>query len=76
MFIDFGFSTFLKEAPGQKVMTAFRGSINYCSKEMALCFSEKKARKVDLYHNDMACLTNTIDAYMVFFEDVEFKSAE
>ena len=64
VFIDFGFCTFLKETVGQKVMTTFRGSINYCSKEMTLCCSQKKARKVDLYYNDLVCLNNTIDAYM------------
>jgi serine/threonine protein kinase len=41
VFIDFGLSTMVPEALGEKSLTNFAGSINFCSKEMANAFWSK-----------------------------------
>ena len=56
VFIDFGLSTIVKEQIGFKTLSSFRGSMNFCSDEMAECYIKKTKKKVDLYYNDLHCL--------------------
>lgn len=63
VFIDFGLSRFVAEDLGEKSRTRFYGSINFCSADMAKCFSWANRSKdgwVDLYHNDLVCLEGSV----------------
>ena len=60
VFLDFGLSRLIKEKPGFKTKTNFRGTINYCSDEMKKCFMISTARFICLYENDQVCLKKTL----------------
>ena len=51
MFIDFGISSFQKEAIGYESEVTYRGTPEYCGPQMELLYHNKSG-KVDLYYND------------------------
>jgi serine/threonine protein kinase len=53
VFIDFGLSRMIKEVRGQKTLSSFTGSLNYCSSEMLDLYVKDSLGMVDLYSNDM-----------------------
>ena len=59
VFIDFGFSRFVREEAGEKTLIKFYGSPTYCSNEMRRCFTSKKPAEIDLFYNDLVCLQNS-----------------
>ena len=61
VFIDFGLSDFIQESQGEKTLTKFVGSVNYCSEEMRKCFTSKKTMNIDLYFNDLFALENSLE---------------
>jgi serine/threonine protein kinase len=60
IFIDFGLSRIVSEKIGFKTLTNYVGCINYWGPEMSLCFTEKTARHVDLYYNDLFSLEASV----------------
>ena len=61
VFIDFGLSRIIKETRGQKTISSFSGSFNYCSSEMLDLYVKDSLGLVDLYFNDMHCLKKTVE---------------
>lgn len=60
VFIDFGFSTIIKETPGKKKKTLFKGSPGFCSPEMLNLLSmSNPSEYIDLYYNDVYSLKNS-----------------
>ena len=59
VFADLGLHRVLAEELGQKTLTDFRGSMLYCSKELADCCLNGP-QPVDLYHNDAEALDKTL----------------
>ncbi len=59
VFLDFGFSKFIREQIGLKTVSHFQGTYNYCSDEMKKLYTLKKCASVDLYYNDLHCLQKT-----------------
>lgn len=44
-----------------KTLTAFVGSVNYCSPEMKKSYIDKTKKEVDLYYNDLHCLKESLE---------------
>lgn len=61
VFIDFGISRIIEEDIGEKSFTFFRGSLNYCSLEMAGIYGKSNGNFIDLYYNDVIGLKTTLD---------------
>ena len=62
VFIDFGLSKLFKEPMGYKYHLTFRGTPNYCSRDMALAFDSDKTVMVDPYYNDINCFKETFQS--------------
>ena len=60
VFIDFGFSRFIKEDIGFKTKTHFKGTVGYCSEEMRQLYELRKEGYADLYYNDVYGLANVL----------------
>jgi serine/threonine protein kinase len=71
VFIDFGLSFFIPENVGEKSLTSFVGSINFCSDEMGRLIFTNNLCRVDLYHNDLCCLKRFMKIYDESFEEAE-----
>jgi serine/threonine protein kinase len=61
VFIDFGFSQFLKEPVGLQSKTLFCGSLEYCSPEMKQLYVRNGDQMADLYFNDVYCLAKALE---------------
>ncbi len=61
IFIDFGLSRMVKEVRGQKTLSSFTGSFNYCSAEMLELYVKDSLGMVDLYSNDLECLQKSLE---------------
>jgi serine/threonine protein kinase len=62
VFIDFGFSSVIKENAGYKKLTHFKGSPGFCSGEMLNLLSVNSRRDyVDLYYNDLYSLKSAFN---------------
>lgn len=61
VFIDFGLSRIITQTIGYKTLTAFCGSLKYCSEEMKTLYLIGEKSYVDLYHNDAVCLQKTFE---------------
>jgi serine/threonine protein kinase len=59
IFIDFGLSKVVTEEIGVPSVSAFAGSMNFCSEEMLELFLNDRSGLVDLYINDAICLDKT-----------------
>lgn len=60
VFIDLGLHRVVEEDIGEKTLTDFRGSMLYCSKELANCCL-KGEQYIDVYYNDTECLQKTLN---------------
>jgi len=60
VFIDFGLSRIISEPIGVKTLSNYIGTPHYWSPEMNKCFLSKKPKFIDLYYNDLYCLSVTI----------------
>lgn len=61
VFIDFGFTTVVKEEVGIKTFSCYRGTPAFCSEEMIKLLGLKEsAGFVDVYYNDAHCLESSL----------------
>jgi serine/threonine protein kinase len=77
VFIDFGFSDAITEDCGYKTLTTYRGTPQFVSKDMLkLILVDVIEGYVDLYHNDLTCLTNSINKIRLEVPSTEDKLSE
>ena len=60
VFIDFGYAQIIREAPGYKSFTKFKGTPDYCCQDMKALMYKNQAGHVDCYYNDLNCLKLTL----------------
>lgn len=59
IFIDYGYSDIITEELGNRTMTGFKGTMQFCCDEMRHCYASQAKNLVDLYFNDAYCLHST-----------------
>lgn len=60
VFLDFGLSALISEKFGQKTLSKFIGTPNYCSEQMKRTYRTHSALPIDFYYNDAFALCKTI----------------
>ena len=53
VFLDFGFTKFLRESVGEKTYTKFIGTFKYTTEELHQLYYFNETGKVDFYYNDV-----------------------
>lgn len=74
VFLDFGLSRLIREKKGEKTLTCFFGTLNYCSQEMRKCYILQNKSYVDLYENDWEALKKTIEFFklnVISFKNIQ-----
>ena len=58
--LDYGLAKFTPEKWGQKSLSYFQGTYEYCSDEMKELFFQKEIEMVDLFKNDVIMADKTL----------------
>ena len=74
VFLDFGFSTMLRQSIGQKTYTKFIGTFKYTYDELQKLYYFERGDEVDFYYNDIYGLERSIKK--IVQERVEKKEKE
>jgi hypothetical protein len=57
--LDYGVAKFISEKWGEKSLSFFQGTYEYCSDEMKELFFRNEITKIDLYKNDICMAEKT-----------------
>ena len=60
VFLDYGFCRYVQEPQGVKSLSQFTGTYSYASPQMKKIYFIPEGGKVDLYYNDVYCLSKSL----------------